>query len=108
MIKKTKLGEDIEELVNRMMELDDELQSVAASQDRILSDIPQLIVMLESLFRLLSEKKLITKDEWQEKIDEVQKISDAEKAKAFIIAKELAKTNYLKWLITKSDKIGNA
>ena len=108
MINKTKLGEDLDFLIEKIQGVEANVEMISVSQDKVLNDIPQLIMMIEALFRLLAEKDIITKDEWQTKIEEVQGLSDAERAKAFIEAKESAKKNYMAWLLTKSKNYGNA
>ena len=108
MINNTPLGDDIDLLIEKMISLEMQLTKLEQSHTKLLEDIPHLIITIESLFRVLQEKNLITKDDFNLKIEELEKVIDEERVKAFETAKNLVYSRYLTYLLTQSENYGNA
>jgi predicted XRE-type DNA-binding protein len=108
MITKTKLGEDIDLLLERISLLQDEVNTLSMWQHTHADTMMDFIVMVDSMIKLLSEKNILTAEEYKDKIAEVTKFAEIEKVKVSEVVRNKYKDKYHTWLLTQSKNYGNA
>lgn len=107
MIKKTKLGEDIEILLDKIENLDSELESLKILNKSMARSLNTTFILFQAMQDSLVDSGITTKEDLQERLNKLRKMYEKEYEKEREYVKQITELEYQNWLL-HSGSFGNA
>jgi predicted nucleic acid-binding Zn-ribbon protein len=107
MVQKTRLGEEIEILIDRMESLEVELESLRALNKNLSRTLNFTLILFQSMQDTLIEKGSLTKEEVNSRAEYLKSLYESELHKERKTIEEITESEYQTWLLT-SGSYGNA